>query len=437
MDKALTEQLFKAIEAGSFDMMLKTLEEGASLESTFYNEKGVVITPLHMACSSYHSLNIIKYILNKGIDVNFPDEAMATPLHNACCLNNNLETIAFLLERGAKIDNRDKNGETALHYASKHGRIEIIKYFGEQGGNLRIKDSSGKTMLHHVASSLHINAPQIIAYLISKDFDANEPDALNITPIVYAKKDETVSAIMPYISLSERAKKLLRDGINKNDYASVKEALLYGADPNLIYYPEKVSVLQKATDDNSVLIIELLLENGANVNDIDEYGNTALHMVRTIQAAECLISYGADVNSKTSSNITPLHKCIDNFNITKLLIENGAEVNCKDAAGVTPLFSAIENYNAYTKDQQKEIMKSVYLLLEYGADITVKASTQDRYSNVTVLHLAAKIGNLNLAKILIEKGANTYALDETNHLKLLAFAKNESMRKFLSEHYKG
>lgn len=56
-----------------------------------------------------------------------------------------------------------------------------------------------------------------------------------------------------------------------------------------------------------------LLKNGANVNALDEYKNTPLHVIGGIQdfynqyvIADLLLNAGADINAKNMYNMTPL-----------------------------------------------------------------------------------------------------------------------------------
>jgi ankyrin repeat protein len=82
--------------------------------------------------------------------------------------------------------------------------------------------------------------------------------------------------------------------------------------------------------------------------------------------------------------------------MARLLIANGAEVNAKDIFSQTPLHLAAQVGNL-------EVAK---VLLENKADINAR----DRY-NSTPLHIVAWSGNTAFAKYLIEKGADVNARD--------------------------
>lgn len=75
-----------------------------------------------------------------------------------------------------------------------------------------------------------------------------------------------------------------------------------------------------------------------------------------------LLDIGADVNTKTGFNSTPLMLAARNWWISdktiRVLVENGADVNAKNSLGLTPLMIASMHGNT----------SAVEFLLEHGAD---------------------------------------------------------------------
>jgi len=132
-----------------------------------------------------------------------------------------------------------------------------------------------------------------------------------------------------------------------------------------------------------------------------------------------LLEMGADPNVKQGS-LSALHMvamadesiCAG---ILELLLEYGANPNVRDSVGATPLHDATLSGK----------INAVKKLLEHGADVNVRTTgaivvmeeyagifTESTYSVVTPLHLAAYKGYAEIAKILLERGANPNIRDD-------------------------
>jgi ankyrin repeat protein len=128
-----------------------------------------------------------------------------------------------------------------------------------------------------------------------------------------------------------------------NGYIDVIQMLLSaGADPNQKSSHGEVPIIVACDKYNpSTEMIQLLIENGVNIDEQNDVGKTALH----ISAAE------------------------DKFEVVKLLLSHGANPNVQDENGNTPLvFSGFKMSN---------------LLIEHGADESIKNNNGHTYGEVT------------------------------------------------------
>ncbi|EAX92377.1 ankyrin repeat protein, putative [Trichomonas vaginalis G3] len=162
-------------------------------------------------------------------------------------------------------------------------------------------------------------------------------------------------------------------------------------------------------------LIEYFLSLGANINEKDKYGNTALHIAawnNSKETTEVLISHGANVNEKGQNGKTPLHNASykNSKEIAELLISFGANVNEKDEYGNTALHIAADCSSKETAE----------VLISHGANVDENDNT-----GKTALHKAAFENNKEIVELLISHGANVNEKDKNGETALhIAVHKN-------------
>ena len=171
--------------------------------------------------------------------------------------------------------------------------------------------------------------------------------------------------------------------------------------------------------------IEVLIQQGADVNIKNKDGNTALIIASekgSLDLVNMLLENGADVQQKDGRGWTALMwaSSCRNKEIVEMLISKGADINAKSQEGNTALMFA-------SKRGENEIAK---MLLEGGADVNV----QNKYGS-TALSWAAGSGHKEIVEMLLEGGADVHQKDKYGETALMKAADKET-KKVIKEHIK-
>jgi ankyrin repeat protein len=85
-------------------------------------------------------------------------------------------------------------------------------------------------------------------------------------------------------------------------------------------------------------IAQRLIANGAEVDALDHFGRTPLHLgVAYADIVQLLIDEGADVDAVDLFLRTPLHRALQYPDSVAVLLANGADIDAQDYLGDTPL----------------------------------------------------------------------------------------------------
>lgn len=131
------------------------------------NSKGV--TAIHYA-SFQGNIDIIKYLINYGADINCLTSRNLNVIHYAAQGNKpNSLMYFYLFHRGiVDLTSIDIGGSTALHWASYSSSIEIAMYLIYYGADINAKDKNWNTPLHLAVIK---NSYKMVQKLLQKGVD--------------------------------------------------------------------------------------------------------------------------------------------------------------------------------------------------------------------------------------------------------------------------
>ena len=190
------------------------------------------------------------------------------------------------------------------------------------------------------------------------------------------------------------------------DYATVKNLLDQGTDPNVREYSryhQGETALYFASSGGHLDVVNLLIDRGAYVNALSGFYNHAFIMAAAnnhYEVAKTLLDRGADFNIENELGWSFMHfAAAYSPRITQLLLDRGAHHSPRANSGETPIFQSIPDYNTWSQNHRKD---SLILLLNSGVDI----NDQVNNGSVTLLMAATFSNQVKFVRLLLERGAN-------------------------------
>jgi uncharacterized protein len=240
-------------------------------------------SPLHKAIKRHRTQEALA-LIKQGTDINLRNNLQETPLICAAFAGD-VEVAKVLVESGADVNAQSLPTRfTALLWAAQKGSADIVRLLVEAGAEVNARDWDENTPLMQAAS--HSGSPKVAADLLAAGAD------------ISAK--------------------------NKDGKTALTSA-----------------ILSKNAD-----IARTLIKAGAEVNGIDDRGQSALHLLLNTQqyaTAEALfddlMSAGLDIHAKARGDVTVLMTAVSTairenakgnhplLNITRKLVRDGADVD--------------------------------------------------------------------------------------------------------------
>jgi len=267
-------------------------------------------------------------------------------------------------------------------------------------------DERGRTLLHAAVLS---GNPELTALVIEKGADINARDNAGWTPLLMVA--------------------------NRGDWALVEMLLDSGADVHPVLQPYGMTAADFAFATECRLgsadILPLFISHGAEFdpNLVSLMGNMPRIFLTIVfgntEMLEYLITLGADVNVvRERDGRTPVGEASfrGRPEIIRSLLAHGADFTTPDVDGNPPLRFAVEGGN----------LDIVRILFEKGAG----TDFVDRRTGNTFLHLAAIKGYCDVAEILAAKGCDVNAVDKdgTTPIQCAARYGNKQIVDLLSKH---
>jgi ankyrin repeat protein len=340
----LEKPIHEAASKGDLATIKKLAEESPSLLSAVTSKEQN--TPLHIA-SMRNNIEVVKYLLEKRVDVNALNKSMCTPLHLACA-KGHMSIVEELVTNGnADVTIRDGNGNGSFQLCVKFNRFDLADCLVALTGttiDVNAKTEGSKTLLHICAELGNLDAVKYLVERYGSKLNYNIRDNHGRHLLFSALKGKNVDIIrfiatnVPEVKfnviMQERGRNLLHQAVEDNSMPMVR--VLHEVRPHVfeIMVNERDKVkghtpLHTAVVSNRTEIVALLIEWGADTNIQDSDGNTPLHLALNQYKSKEELAMNSSLAVETSG----FYKYSDI--ITKLLEIPTTSLDIKNAQKIT------------------------------------------------------------------------------------------------------
>lgn len=442
-----------AATANAFDVVVMAINNDAPVETIKFllEQPGNEVNKpthdnriyLHWA-SGKGNLEIVKYLIGKGSDVNLEDSHGSFPITAAASSGqSNPELYEAFFKAGVDPKKKYQNGANLLLLAiSSDKELKAAEYFTTKGMSLKDVDSEGNTAFTYAARSGNI---ALLKKLLEKGVKPND-NAL-FTAAQGSRRESNTIETYKYLveevkikptALNKSGQNVLHILAGKpNQTEIIKYFITKGLDPNKAD-KEGTTPLMVAASARETSVLEFLLPTAKNINLQNLKGESALtNAVRygSPEAVSLLLAKGADVNVKDK----------DGNNLGVYLVQSyrpqmmgrGQEgANAKQdpfAAKIKLLQDKGLNLATPQKDGNTlyhlAIIKNDLNLLKKISDLNIDINAKNK-DGLTVLHKAAMISKDDtILKYLLSIGAKKEIITEFDESAYALAKENETLTK--------
>jgi ankyrin repeat protein len=350
--------------------------------------------------------------------------------------NDDAATVRSLLRQRMDVNTPDVDGTTALIYAAHGNDLDLVKTLLAAGANPKLANRYGVTAL---AEACNLANGELIELLVKQGADPNATVGEGETPLMTASRTGSLTG--------------------------VKALLAAGAKVNATESYRGETALMWAVAENHAAVAKVLIDAGADVNARSTFYDFKFRKVASggtqavyfrggltpllfasrqgaVEATEVLIANGADVNlADPEFNFTPLLDAIfnDHYDLAAVLVEHRAKLD-----GALYLTVEMRNLDYFGNRPRKPVtgkldeLAFIKFLLDHGAepDAVLKTKLPGRMAQgainvppgATPFYRAARSADLEVMRLLLEKGADANKASTDHTTPLLAAATGQGIR---------
>lgn len=360
------QNLEQLLLQGQFEKALSALQSGEKLSKNIPEHQKSQILERLFSNEQYELINELgasKWIETDVYEFDSFDKSVFGKI--VWNLKNDEKALSFFQEFMTKYDNLNDEVEakTLINYFLEKGAsVEKIKILIDAGCDINFTNNAEENLIHQVIKT-NLMKPQLsISYLellINEGVDVNATNIVKKTPLITAIESNKPD----YLDV------LLQNGANPNDLDQDENSAFFYA----VAHKQDLNIYLKLRDFGSP-DFETINKNGVSM--LFEYLRMMYVSDKNLELLTAMISDGADLNQASTyygKDKTPLDLIAEKQpEILQAVLDSGSvDVNRQDNHGNTLLHKVCAFNVNFEAEKAKETYKKVKLLLENGADASI------------------------------------------------------------------
>ena len=370
-------------------------------------------------------------------------------------LKGGLVIVAVLAMSGVGAAGQD----VSLMDAVKDGDTAAVRALLDEGADVNAAEVDGTTALHWAVHRDHVDVTDL---LIRAGADVGAENRYGVAPLSLACLNGSEALVAKLLqagadpeTTQPGGETALMTAARSGNADVVRQLLARGADVNATEEWKGQTALMWAAAENNAVAVKALIAGGADVAarsevspGVAELGNrgftafTFAARAGAMDAAEVLLEAGASVNETLADGTSALVLAVMSarYEMAAFLLDHGADPNAS-AQGWTALHQIVwtrrpnRGFNTVFQAPKGRVdsLSLVEKLLAHGADIDARVATPRaprtvtgrnllRVTGTTPLFLAAHRVDVDLIRLLLERGADPLLPNEDGTTPLMAAA---------------
>nr|XP_015913873.2 serine/threonine-protein phosphatase 6 regulatory ankyrin repeat subunit A-like [Parasteatoda tepidariorum] len=417
------KRLFSALSSNSFDSVINLIREGADV----YGRDSNLMTTLHFASKS-SNVNIIKFLINYGLNPNVKDFHKRNLLHVAAGSGNTVIVNYIIDELKITVEEQCAQNQSALHVAIENGCIDIVEILLSHKSVI----NAGPFFMTPLYTAVVNNKIKIVELFFQEIEDINSIRVVQGFNFFHLAAEMGLLDMVVYFlgkgadvnSVSDKLVTALHQSAYTGHLEIVATLISEGANVNAEDSFNRTPLHYAAMNGQS-LIVEVLLKHGADLKALDNEGHLPLHfaiMKGNIDTLKTLLKHEASIKDVTTKRSSIFGFAIPhgNLELIDFLIDNEAPINIRDANGFTPLHLSIQSGS----------IDISLRLIERGAEIN--AVTENGF---TPLSLSIQLGYFEISDKLLSEQADVTTVDKNRQSLLHMCITSFEIRKLMKSDY--